>query len=98
MVQGFTAAADRHDLSSSVHPREAAPAAARRVAEQPLRERPALTGVVVHNEPVLKPLIDASNNSAWAFRATSPSRQSAPTNWRRAPASRSPRSLSRPRR
>lgn len=38
---------------------KAAPAAARRVAERLLREQPALTGVVVHNEAVLEPLIDA---------------------------------------
>ncbi|MGW3122363.1 LacI family DNA-binding transcriptional regulator [Streptomyces sp. NPDC001107] len=59
VVQGFTAAADRSGLSSSVHPCEASPAAARLVAEQLLREHPALTGVVVHNEPVLEPLIEA---------------------------------------
>ncbi|MFJ3309580.1 LacI family DNA-binding transcriptional regulator [Streptomyces sp. NPDC086549] len=59
VVQGFTAAADRNGLASSVHPCEAAPAAVRRVAEQLLREQPALTGVVVHNEAVLEPLIDA---------------------------------------
>ncbi|MEV0636836.1 LacI family DNA-binding transcriptional regulator [Streptomyces sp. NPDC050619] len=59
VVQGFTAAADRHGLASSVHPCEAGPGAARTVAEQLLREQPALTGVVVHNEPLLEPLIDA---------------------------------------
>jgi DNA-binding LacI/PurR family transcriptional regulator len=59
VVQGFTAAADRSGLSSSVHPCETGPAAARLVAEQLLREQPALTGVVVHNEPLLEPLIDA---------------------------------------
>jgi DNA-binding LacI/PurR family transcriptional regulator len=59
VVQGFTAAADRSGLASSVHPCEASPAAARLVAEQLLREQPALTGVVVHNEPILEPLIDA---------------------------------------
>ncbi|MEV7887717.1 LacI family DNA-binding transcriptional regulator [Streptomyces sp. NPDC002817] len=59
VVQGFTAAADRGRLSSSVHPCEASPAAAREVAEQLLREQPALTGVVVHNEAILEPLIDA---------------------------------------
>ncbi|MEV1077008.1 LacI family DNA-binding transcriptional regulator [Streptomyces sp. NPDC050211] len=59
VVQGFTAAADRGRLSSSVHPCEATPAAARAVAEQLLREHPALTGVVVHNEAILEPLIDA---------------------------------------
>jgi DNA-binding LacI/PurR family transcriptional regulator len=59
VVQGFTAAADRGRLSSSVHPCEATPTAAREVAEQLLREQPALTGVVVHNEAILEPLIDA---------------------------------------
>ncbi|MEV5782353.1 LacI family DNA-binding transcriptional regulator [Streptomyces sp. NPDC051639] len=59
VVEGFTTAADRDGLVSSVHPCEASPAAARRVAERLLREQPALTGVVVHNEPVLEPLIDA---------------------------------------
>ncbi|MCL8016626.1 LacI family DNA-binding transcriptional regulator [Streptomyces sp. AS02] len=59
VVQGFTAAADRNRLASAVHPCEATPAAARTVAEQLLREQPALTGVVVHNESILEPLIDA---------------------------------------
>ncbi|MBK3578711.1 LacI family DNA-binding transcriptional regulator [Streptomyces sp. MBT65] len=59
VVQGFTTAADRNRLVSSVHPCEAASGAAAAVAEQLLREQPALTGVVVHNEPLLEPLIDA---------------------------------------
>ncbi|MDH6702117.1 LacI family DNA-binding transcriptional regulator [Streptomyces sp. MAA16] len=59
VVQGFTGAADRAGMASSVHPCEASPAAARRAAERLLREQPALTGVVVHNEAVLEPLIDA---------------------------------------
>ncbi|MEU5894042.1 LacI family DNA-binding transcriptional regulator [Streptomyces sp. NPDC047461] len=59
VVQGFTAAADRGRLASSVHPCEATPAAARQVAEQLLREQPALTGVVVHNEAIIEPLVDA---------------------------------------
>lgn len=59
VVQGFTAAADRGRLASAVHPCDASPAAARAVAERLLREQPALTGVVVHNEAVLEPLIDA---------------------------------------
>ncbi|MDF3144820.1 MULTISPECIES: LacI family DNA-binding transcriptional regulator [unclassified Streptomyces] len=59
VVQGFTSAADRGRLASAVHPCEASPAAARAVAEQLLREQPALTGVVVHNEAILEPLIDA---------------------------------------
>ncbi|WP_371671094.1 LacI family transcriptional regulator [Streptomyces sp. NBC_00289] len=59
VVQGFTAAADRGGLASAVHPCAATPAAAHRAAEQLLRQQPALTGVVVHNEAVLEPLIDA---------------------------------------
>lgn len=59
VLQGFTAAADRHGLASAVHPCEATPAAARATAERLLREHPALTGVVVHNEAVLEPLTEA---------------------------------------
>ncbi|HEY8985220.1 MAG TPA: LacI family DNA-binding transcriptional regulator [Streptomyces sp.] len=59
VMQGFTTAAARAGLRSAMHPCEPTPAAARRVAEQLLREQPALTGVVVHNEAVLEPLIEA---------------------------------------
>ncbi|MEE1762544.1 LacI family DNA-binding transcriptional regulator [Streptomyces sp. SP18BB07] len=59
VVQGFTAAATRNGMASTVHPCEATPAAARTVAERLLREQPALTGVVIHNEAVLEPLVDA---------------------------------------
>jgi DNA-binding LacI/PurR family transcriptional regulator len=59
VVQGFTAAAARHGMSSTVHPCEATPAAAHKVAERLLREQPALTGVVVHNEAILEPLLEA---------------------------------------
>jgi DNA-binding LacI/PurR family transcriptional regulator len=57
VVEGFTAAADRGGMASTVHPCE--PGAAREVAERLLREQPALTGVVVHNEALLEPLLDA---------------------------------------
>ncbi|MFF4062215.1 LacI family DNA-binding transcriptional regulator [Streptomyces sp. NPDC001668] len=57
VVQGFTAAADRGGMSSAVHPGD--PGTAREVAEHLLREQPALTGVVVHNEALLEPLVDA---------------------------------------
>lgn len=57
VVQGFTAAADRSGMSSAVHPCE--PDGAHPLAEQLLREQPALTGVVVHNEALLEPLLDA---------------------------------------
>ncbi|MCX5421187.1 LacI family DNA-binding transcriptional regulator [Streptomyces sp. NBC_00078] len=59
VAQGFTAAAGRGGLASSVHPCEASPAAAGLVAAQLLHEHPALTGVVVHNEAIVGPLIDA---------------------------------------
>jgi DNA-binding LacI/PurR family transcriptional regulator len=57
--RGFTAAADRAGMSSRVHPCEAAPVAARRIAEHLLLDQPAPTAVVVHNEAVLDPLLDA---------------------------------------
>ncbi|UUU22558.1 LacI family DNA-binding transcriptional regulator [Streptomyces sp. DSM 40750] len=59
VVQGFTSAATRNGMASTVHPCEPTPAAARAVAERLLREQPALTGVVVHNEAILDPLLDA---------------------------------------
>ncbi|MFI1421756.1 LacI family DNA-binding transcriptional regulator [Streptomyces sp. NPDC020731] len=59
LVEGFTAAADRHRLTSAVHPCGTGRDAARAIAERLVRELPALTGVVVHNEPLLDPLIDA---------------------------------------
>ncbi|GGX08289.1 LacI family transcriptional regulator [Streptomyces malachitofuscus] len=59
LVDGFTSAADRHRLTSTVHPCGTGADAARAVAERLLRELPALTGVVVHNEPLVDPLLDA---------------------------------------
>ncbi|MDX3076860.1 LacI family DNA-binding transcriptional regulator [Streptomyces sp. NPDC088354] len=59
VAAGFTAAADRLGLRSCVHPCPETPAAARAMAEQLLREQPSLTGVVVHNEPITQPLVDA---------------------------------------
>ncbi|MEU3997335.1 LacI family DNA-binding transcriptional regulator [Streptomyces fungicidicus] len=59
LVEGFTSAAHRHGLTSAVHPCATGRDAARAIAERLVRELPALTGVVVHNEPLLDPLIDA---------------------------------------
>ncbi|MFJ4980606.1 LacI family DNA-binding transcriptional regulator [Streptomyces coeruleorubidus] len=59
LVEGFTAAADHHGLASSVRPAAPAPAAAHGIADRLLREHPALTAVVVHNAPLLEPLITA---------------------------------------
>lgn len=56
---GFTQAAARHGIAASVHPCEATQDGARQVAAKLLREHPDLTGVVVHNEPVLEPLLAA---------------------------------------
>ncbi|MER7174285.1 LacI family DNA-binding transcriptional regulator [Streptomyces mesophilus] len=59
VTRGFTAAADERGLTSTVHPCEATQAAARDMARRLLREHPGLTGLVVHNEPLVQPLIDA---------------------------------------
>ncbi|MGP2438898.1 LacI family DNA-binding transcriptional regulator [Streptomyces sp. JW3] len=59
VVRGFTAAAARAGLTASVHPSATGPDRARDTAGRLLRLRPAPTAVVVHNEPLLAPLIDA---------------------------------------
>ncbi|MEU3484095.1 LacI family DNA-binding transcriptional regulator [Streptomyces massasporeus] len=59
LMHGFTTAATRHGLASSVHPGGPDPATAPGLAERLLHEHPALTAVVVHNEPLLAPLIAA---------------------------------------
>lgn len=56
---GFTGAATRHGLAASVHPCESTPDAARRLVAELLREHPDLTGVVVHNEPIVEPVLAA---------------------------------------
>ncbi|MFI8089944.1 LacI family DNA-binding transcriptional regulator [Streptomyces sp. NPDC086080] len=59
LVEGFTAAADRHRLTSTVRPCGTGRDAARAIAERLLSDLPALTALVVHNEPLLDPLTDA---------------------------------------
>ncbi|PNG20747.1 LacI family DNA-binding transcriptional regulator [Streptomyces cahuitamycinicus] len=59
LMQGFATAAARHGLTTSVHPGDPDPATAPRLAERLLREHPALTAAVIHNEPLLGPLITA---------------------------------------
>jgi DNA-binding LacI/PurR family transcriptional regulator len=56
---GFTETAERHGIAATVHPCVATPAGAQQVVAELLREHPDLTGVVVHNEPVLGPLLSA---------------------------------------
>ncbi|MEV6104280.1 LacI family DNA-binding transcriptional regulator [Streptomyces sp. NPDC051940] len=59
VAHGFTAAARERGLTSMVYPCESTRAAARAMAERLLREHPELTGLMVHNEPLVQPLIDA---------------------------------------
>ena len=56
---GFTGAARRYGMTSTVLPCEASGAAARRTVDRLLRDHPGLTGVVVHNEPALPLLMEA---------------------------------------
>ncbi|AXE86302.1 LacI family DNA-binding transcriptional regulator [Streptomyces sp. Go-475] len=59
LVEGFTAAAHRHGVASSVHPTEPSPPAARALADRLLRAHPAPTAVIVQNDPLLDPLLTA---------------------------------------
>jgi len=58
-TNGFTEAAARHSMAASVHACEATHAGARKVAAELLGDHPDLTAVVVHNEPVVGPLLTA---------------------------------------
>ncbi|MEV6791822.1 LacI family DNA-binding transcriptional regulator [Streptomyces sp. NPDC051320] len=57
--EGFTAAADRHGLTATSHPCAPTPAAARDLAAALVHQHPAPTAVVIHNEPLIQPMIDA---------------------------------------
>jgi DNA-binding LacI/PurR family transcriptional regulator len=57
--EGFAAAARRHGITSTVHPCDATAAAARELVGKLLREHPDLTAVVVHNEPIVEPIMEA---------------------------------------
>ncbi|WP_395107887.1 LacI family DNA-binding transcriptional regulator [Actinomadura sp. SCN-SB] len=56
---GFRESVGRHGLSAKVYPCEATADAARALVRRLLAELPDLTGVVVHNEPVMDPLVRA---------------------------------------
>ncbi|NGO73790.1 LacI family DNA-binding transcriptional regulator, partial [Streptomyces boncukensis] len=56
---GFTAAARRRGMASTVVPVAPGEAAARETAERLLRRHPGLSAVVVHNESALGPLLEA---------------------------------------
>ncbi|MGI5163854.1 LacI family DNA-binding transcriptional regulator [Spirillospora sp. CA-253888] len=59
VIDGFTAACAEFGLSGEVHPCEATPEAARAMAARLLAAGPGPTGVVVHNEPIVEPLVRA---------------------------------------
>jgi DNA-binding LacI/PurR family transcriptional regulator len=51
--------AARRGVTATTHPCEPAPEAVLATVERLLREQPDLTGIVVHNEPAVQPLLDA---------------------------------------
>ena len=59
LLDGFREAAARRGVMASTHPCEPTPAVVLATVEQLLREQPRLTGIVVHNEPAVQPLLDA---------------------------------------
>ncbi|GAB3712113.1 LacI family DNA-binding transcriptional regulator [Nocardiopsis oceani] len=56
-LSGFEAAAARRGVRASHHP--CSPGTARQVAADLREERPGLTGVIIHNEPSVGPLLEA---------------------------------------
>ncbi len=56
---GFVTAARRHGMTWTVHPCEATADAAGEMVGLLLREHPDLTAVVVHNEPIVEPIVEA---------------------------------------
>ncbi|HEU5028600.1 MAG TPA: LacI family DNA-binding transcriptional regulator [Spirillospora sp.] len=59
VADGFGAAVREHGLAGGVHPCEATPEAARALVARLLAERPGLTGILVHNEPVVDTVVRA---------------------------------------
>jgi DNA-binding LacI/PurR family transcriptional regulator len=59
LLTGVEQAAARRGVVSTTHPCEQAPEAVLATVEELLREQPRLTGIVVHNEPAVQPLLDA---------------------------------------
>ncbi|WP_040816287.1 LacI family DNA-binding transcriptional regulator [Nocardia concava] len=57
--EGFQAAARAHGMTATVSACAPTVEAARRLVDQLLAEQPGLTGLVVHNEPILEPLMVA---------------------------------------
>ncbi|MFF5264998.1 LacI family DNA-binding transcriptional regulator [Actinomadura viridis] len=59
VAEGFTAAVREHGMTGEPHPCESSPEAARALVDRLLAAQPDLTGVVVHNEPIVEPLVRA---------------------------------------
>ncbi|GAA3924675.1 LacI family DNA-binding transcriptional regulator [Actinomadura viridis] len=59
VAEGFTAAVRAHGMTGEPHPCESSPEAARALVDRLLAGQPDLTGVVVHNEPIVEPLVRA---------------------------------------
>jgi DNA-binding LacI/PurR family transcriptional regulator len=58
-ADGFSGAARRHGIAGTIHPCEASAEAARETVARLLREHPDITAVVVHNEPIVEPVVEA---------------------------------------
>jgi LacI family transcriptional regulator, galactose operon repressor len=58
-LAGFRQAAERRDLSAVVRPCDPTHEAVQATVKELLTEHPDLTGLVVHNEPAVAPLLDA---------------------------------------
>jgi DNA-binding LacI/PurR family transcriptional regulator len=59
LLAGVAEASERRGCRVSTHPCEPTREAVRATVEDLLREQPGLTGIVVHNEPVVQSLLDA---------------------------------------
>ena len=59
LLAGVEDAAARRGVVASMHSCEPTPEAALATVEELLGEQPALTGILVHNEPALQPVLDA---------------------------------------
>jgi DNA-binding LacI/PurR family transcriptional regulator len=59
LLAGVGEASSRRGVTATTHPCEPTPDAVLATVERLLREQPHLTGVIVHNEPAVQPLLDA---------------------------------------
>jgi DNA-binding LacI/PurR family transcriptional regulator len=63
VAEGFTRAARRYGIDATVHACEATSEAALAMTWKLLDEQPDLTGVVVHNEPIVDSIVEALNRA-----------------------------------